>query len=71
MLNENSFVFDDWHPVGALADTSLGKKYFSRVLAVSIEYTLTEDGLRAEVSSTGLPLKTKVIYGLLWALLQS
>ena len=71
MLNENSFIFDDWHPVGALADTSLGKKYFSRVLAVSIEYTLTEDGLRAEVSSTGLPLKTQVIYGLLWVSLSN
>ena len=48
MFKENSFVIDDWHPVGAIADAIEGKTYKTKVLGTSIWYKLTNEGLSAK-----------------------
>ncbi|HBQ2314530.1 TPA: aromatic ring-hydroxylating dioxygenase subunit alpha [Klebsiella pneumoniae] len=66
MFKENSFVIDDWHPVGAIADAIEGKTYKTKVLGTSIWYKLTNEGLSAGLTGQSTPLKTQSTYGLMW-----
>ncbi|WP_278378479.1 aromatic ring-hydroxylating oxygenase subunit alpha [Stutzerimonas kunmingensis] len=71
MLKENSFVYDDWHPVGALAEAVVGKPCHTRILGQAICYTRTPDGLIAHLADSSQPLKTLIVYGLLWVSLSA
>ncbi|PVW57122.1 (2Fe-2S)-binding protein, partial [Klebsiella pneumoniae] len=31
MLNENSFIFDDWHPVGALGKVRISRSFLPKL----------------------------------------
>lgn len=63
---ENSFVIDDWYPVGALAETVSGRKYHTRILGTAIWYQLTDDVVSAGLADHTAKLASKNIYGLLW-----
>ena len=63
---ENSFVIDDWYPVGALAETVSGRKYHTRILGTAIWYQLTDDVVSAGLADHTATLASKNIYGLLW-----
>lgn len=63
---ENSFVIDDWYPVGALVETVSGRKYHTRILGTAIWYQLTDDGVSAGLADQTAELASKSIYGLLW-----
>lgn len=66
MHAENSFVIDDWYPVGALAETVSGRKYHTRILGTEIWYQLADGTVSAGLADNTAELASKSIYGLLW-----
>lgn len=71
MLKENSFVVDDWHPVGAIAEHVPGKRYQTKLFGIDIWYTRTDDSVVAGRIDSNATLQAQSIYGLLWVTLSN
>nr|AFD03118.1 methylxanthine N7-demethylase [Pseudomonas putida] len=68
-MSTDQVIFNDWHPVAALEDVSLDKRYRCRLLGRTVSYVKTSDAVNAhwEESADGIKtIRAKEIYGLLW-----